>query len=78
MQRWQVVQQELMPELRNEVGVLTPKLEKVIHTLEWVRVEEFVGSVWKGWGRPSHDRGMLANAFIAKAVLGMTTTAGLI
>lgn len=32
-------------ELRNEVGVLTPKLEKVIHTLEWVRVEEFVGSV---------------------------------
>jgi hypothetical protein len=37
--RWNVVQHELLPELRNEVGTLTPKLEKVIHTLEWVRIE---------------------------------------
>lgn len=78
MQRWQVIQHELMPELRNEVGALTPKLEKVIHTLEWVRVEEFIVSACRGWGRPGHDRGMLANAFIAKAVLGIATTAGLI
>jgi hypothetical protein len=33
MQRWNVVQHELLPELRNELGWLTPKLEKVIHTL---------------------------------------------
>jgi len=33
MQRWHIVQHELMPELRKEVG--TPKLEQVIHTLEW-------------------------------------------
>ena len=78
MQRWQVVQHELMLELRSEVGALTPRLEKVIHTLEWVRIEEFVGSTWQGCGRPEHDRGMLANAFIAKAVLGLSTTAGLI
>lgn len=78
LQRWQVIQHSLMPELRNEVGVLTPQLEKVIHTLEWVRIEEFVGSRWKGWGRPGHDRGMLANAFVAKAVLRISTTAGLI
>nr|MBA2657996.1 IS5/IS1182 family transposase [Nitrosospira sp.] len=44
MQRWTVVQHELMPELRSDVGALTPKLEKLIHTLEWVRIEEFVGS----------------------------------
>jgi hypothetical protein len=44
MQRWQVVQHELMPELRSEVGSLTPKLEKMVHTLEWVRIEEFIGS----------------------------------
>lgn len=25
MQRWFVMQHELMPEMRNEVGVLTPK-----------------------------------------------------
>ena len=44
MQRWTVAQQELMPELRLEVGPLTPRLEKVVHTLEWVRIEEFVES----------------------------------
>lgn len=78
MQRWRMVQHELMPALRNEMGVLTPKLEQVIHTLEWVRIEEFVVSTWRGCGRPEHDRGMLANAFVAKAVLGLPTTSGLI
>jgi hypothetical protein len=78
MQRWRMVQHELMPALRNEIGVLTPKLEKVVHTLEWVRIEEFVRSTWKGCGRPEHDRGVLANAFVAKAVLGLSTTAGLV
>jgi hypothetical protein len=73
-----MVQHELMPALRNEVGIMTPKLEQVIHTLEWVRIEEFVRSTWGGCGRPEHDRGMLANAFVAKAVLGLPTTAGLI
>ena len=78
MQRWSVVQQELMPELRSEIGPLTSKLEKVIHTLEWVRIEEFVESIWCGVGRPPHDRGALASAFVAKAVLGLTTTEALI
>ena len=36
MQRWNIIQYELMPELRNEVGALTPKLVKLVHTLEWV------------------------------------------
>jgi hypothetical protein len=78
MQRWFVIQYELMPELRSEAGALTPKLEHLIHTLEWVRIEEYVRSTWGGCGRPEHDRGMLANAFVAKAVLGLHTTAGLI
>ena len=78
MQRWTVVQHELIPELRSDVGALTPKLEKLIHTLEWVRIEEFVGSTWSGVGLPPHDRGALANAFVAKAVLGLHTTAALI
>ena len=78
MQRWNVIQHELLPELRNDVGTLTPKLERVIHTLEWVRIEEFVTSTWCGIGRPPSERAWLANAFVAKAVLGMTTTAGLI
>lgn len=78
MQRWNIIQHELMPGLRNEVGGLTPKLMQVVHTLEWVRIEEFVNSNWGGCGRPEHDRGMLASAFVAKAVLGISTTTGLI
>lgn len=78
MQRWHIVQYELIPELREEMGALTPKLEKVIHTLEWVRIEEFVESSWTGIGRPPHERAWLANAFIAKVVLNMATTVGLI
>ncbi len=78
MQRWNVIQHELIPELRDDVGVLTPKLEKLIHTLEWVRIEEFVQASWCGIGRPPHERFWLANAFVAKAVLGIATTIGLI
>jgi Transposase DDE domain/Transposase domain (DUF772) len=78
MQRWNVIQHELIPEIKHDVGTLTPKLEKIIHTLEWVRIEEFTASSWCGVGRPPHERAWLANAFVAKAVLGLTTTAGLI
>ena len=78
MQRWNVIQHVLLPELRDEVGALTPKLEKVIHILEWVRIEEFTEISWCGLGRPPHERAWLANAFVAKAVLGLGTTAGLI
>src|SRR4030066_434559 len=67
MQRWRIIQHELMPELRSEAGALTPKLEQVVHTLEWVRIEEFVGSAWAGCGRPENDSAWPANAFVAKA-----------
>lgn len=78
MQRWHVLQGELLPEIKAEMGSLTPKLEKLIHTLDWCRIEEFVKSCWQGIGRIPHDRGMLANAFVAKAVLGLNTTVALI
>ena len=48
MQRWRIVQEELMLELRDKVGALTAKLAQVVHTLEWVRIEEFVSSSWGG------------------------------
>jgi len=78
MQRWAVVQHELIADLKDEVGPLTPKLEKLIHVLEWTRIEEFVGNSWRGIGRPPRDRGALANAFVAKSVLGLTQTSALI
>ena len=73
MQRWHVIQAELIPDLGREVAGLTPRLEKLIHILEWVRIEAFVPG-WIGVGRPPKDRGALANAFVAKAILGLPTT----
>ena len=78
MQQWRVVQHELLPELKSEFGALTPKFEKVIHTLERVRIDEFVGLSWCGTGRPPHDHAAMASAYVAKAVLGLATTTGLI
>ncbi len=78
MQRWNAIQYELLPMLQADQVVLTPKLEQVVHALEWSRIEQFIPSVAKWVGRPSLDRGMLANAFVAKAVLGIATTVGLI
>ncbi len=78
MQRWCVIQHELMPELRQECGALTPKLEKLVHILDWVRIEEWTMHTWQGVGRKPHDRSALANAFVAKAVLGLATTRALI
>ncbi len=78
MDRCNVVQHELIPELEARWGVMTPKLERVIHILEWVRIEEFTAVSWCGLGRPPFARAWLANAFVAKAVLGVTTTVGLL
>lgn len=78
LQRWKAIQHDVFPELRKEVGALTPKLERVVHVLEWVRIEEFVPPSACGVGRRPHVRAWLANAFVAKAVLGVSTTIGLI
>jgi hypothetical protein len=78
LQRWNAVQQELIPDLREEIGALTPRLEKLIHILEWVRIEEWTEVSWCGVGRPPVERAWLANAFVAKAVLNLPTTVGLL
>lgn len=77
-QRWFAIQEELLPFCRTEYDGLTPKLEQIIRTLEWVRVEEHVGGGWLGIGRPPRERCDLARAFVAKAVLGFEKTRELI
>lgn len=78
MQRWSVIQFDLLPELNNDIGALTPKLERLIHILEWIKLEELLPDSWQGKGRPQRERSWLANAFVAKTVLGIGTTVGLI
>lgn len=66
LQRWNTIQHELLPQLREQVGALTPKLERVIHILEWVRIEDSRprrGAAWDarrtnwpGWPKRSSPR----------------------
>lgn len=74
-----LLQTELFPLLREEMALeLSPALEKVIRVLELVQVERFIPSS-RGWvGAPPKDRLALARAFVAKAVLNLPTTEGLI
>jgi len=77
-QRLNAVQRELIEGLGAEMGTpMTPALERVVHTLDWVRIEDFVADGC-GVGRPPRERFALANAFIAKAVLRLPTTVALI
>lgn len=77
-QRWNFIQAELLPELKSDGYLLTPKLERLIHILEWVRIDEFVVGYRSDTGRPQHERAWFANAFVAKAVLQLSTTKALI
>ncbi len=73
------LQTELLPVLREDLELeLSPSLEKVIRVLELAQVERFIPAS-RGWvGAPPKDREALARAFVAKAVLNLPTTEGLI
>ncbi|MBN1961048.1 MAG: IS5/IS1182 family transposase, partial [Deltaproteobacteria bacterium] len=73
-QWWGNIQRSLFPNLQEELGPLTSPLQKVIMTLEMLRVEEFVREQWYSRGRPSSSRKAIARAFVAKAVLNLATT----
>jgi len=72
-------QHELVPLLEADLGErLTPKLEQLLRLWEMIRIEDFV-PVRRGLlGRPARERVAFARAFLAKSVLGLTTTAALI
>jgi hypothetical protein len=76
-QYWQTLQSELLPLQAADLEGLTPTLERIIRVLEWVRVEEFVGSD-AGFGRPQLERWSMARAYCAKAVLGFECTSELL
>jgi Transposase DDE domain/Transposase domain (DUF772) len=64
--------------LRDEVGAMTAGHKRLVVVLGVANIEAFV-STTTGWpGRPLEDRHALARAFVAKAVLNLPTTSGLI
>ena len=75
---WDHIQGFLFPMLREEVGPLTAQHERFVIVLEVAGIEAFV-RMWPGLpGRPPKDRHAMARAFVAKAVLDLPTTSGLI
>ncbi len=73
-QYWLNIQGSLFPWLEEELGELTEKQQKLVTTLELLRLEEHLPSRW-GWpGRPPAGRVALVRSFVAKMLYNMPTT----
>ena len=69
-------QSTLFPWLREELDPVTAALEQLIIVLDTIGLAAYVpGPPRHGRGRKPEDRRALARAFVAKAVLGLPTTA---
>jgi hypothetical protein len=77
--RWSHIQGTLFPWLREELDPVTAALEQLIIVLDTIGLAAYVpGPPRYGRGRKPEDRRALARAFVAKAVLGLPTTAAVI
>jgi hypothetical protein len=76
--RWSHIQSFLFPWLREEVEPMTELLGRLVTILDVIGLESFVPEPPRGAGRPPEDRRALARAFVAKAVLGISSTSALI
>ena len=77
-QYWLRIQRSLFPWLEEELGELTEKEQKLVTTLELVRIERFTAFSRSLRGRPPKERVTVARAFVAKAVYNMPTTRALL
>jgi transposase len=72
-----VLQGHLFPALEAELGPLSELQQRLVRTLTMLQLDGFV-TVRHGRGRPAHDRGAIARAFVAKAVFNFPTTRALL
>lgn len=73
------MQRHLFPGFGEDLGITTDKHLAVILAFDMIQVEKFTPyQSWVSVGRPPVNRDALARAFIAKAVLNIPTTVGLI
>jgi len=75
---WSRIQSSLFPWLEEELGELTEKEQKLVTTLELMRIERFTAFGRSLRGRPPKERAAVARAFVAKAVYNMPTTRALL
>lgn len=73
----QILQGNLFPVLESELGPLGDLQRRFVQTVSMLQLEGFI-MVRHGRGRPSHDRGAIARAFVAKALWNLPTTRALL
>jgi Transposase DDE domain/Transposase domain (DUF772) len=72
-----ILQDQLFPVLREELGHLGQHHEQFVRVLVMLQLDGFV-TVRQGRGRPAHDRSKIARGFVAKAVFNFPHTRALI
>ena len=77
-QYWLRIQSSLFPWLEEELGEVTEKEQKLVTTLELIRIERFTVFSRSLRGRPPKERAAVARALVAKAVYNMPTTRSLL
>jgi len=73
----QILQNQLFPMLREELGEMSEDHEQFVQALTLLHMDGFVVARY-GRGRPAHDRGALARGFLAKAVFNIPHTRALL
>ena len=73
----QILQSQLFPRLKEELGELSEHHEQFVGALALLELDGFV-AVRHGRGRPAHDRAKVARAFLAKAVFHIANTRALL
>lgn len=73
----QILQSQLFPRLKEELGEISEHHEQFVRALALLELDGFV-AVRHGRGRPAHDRAKVARAFLAKAVFHMVNTRALL
>ncbi len=73
----QILQNQLFPRLKEELGELSEHHEQFVRALALLQMDGFV-AVRHGRGRPAHDRAKVARAFLAKAVFHFPHTRALL
>jgi hypothetical protein len=72
-----ILQDQLFPVLRNELGPMSERHEQFVRALALLQLDGFV-TVRRGRGRPAHDRVKMARGFVAKAVFNLAYTRDLL
>ena len=75
---WFSIQSDLFPWLEEQLGELTENEQRLVTTLDLIRIEKFTTFSRNLRGRPKKKRDAIARAFVAKAEYNMPTTRALL